>query len=670
MFVNSETLFLHAFKSIMYDGTRAHVAHVAMVNLNSLREGNQISMQSVRAATMFFRDIGKLNKGFDNDYEDHFVRPFLLCMEGYYSLKCQLHFQKSGGHYSFARWAFSRFKFEGDLATECIDSTLLSLTNRVPISARVSSILVRACIAPFALELLESSQAGVGVLLDDDPLGEALADFFKFVFLLDLLGVGPIDAACGGIDPTVKAAIQLREAIYSKLQRLICNHISEVLKKEVDQLTFLIGTIDSTGGDTSEVQFISSCCNHLRRFSNFFDNSAAGHPILRKALRDAFEQCLNVPLGSSTFAEVFSTHVDRLIRNQGKFTEEESGDHLDLLSKLFDFIREKDVFETCHKAKLGRRLLSAIGESTEHAFEVDRSFLSRIEVSMGQGFTYKMTVMINDMDAHAEIEKISAQVNEQQYLQKRRNQEVGAAAVRGVEPSFRCKLLTASKWPSWHRLAMKVHPALGDSMQLFEQLYRTNSIGQSKRLEWFHTLSLVHLTIYFPRGTKEVTCNGVQASILLAVDDVPNCNNEELGATLELSEEPLQQTITTLGLMIQATSEEGQPKCTKYMFNKDFSHKQRKFKLPTLLRSSTTLEQSSLEHRVNQRSSTVDAVIVRVLKARKILSFSELMDLCTKQLVRFFPVETRLIKQRLEHLIGREYARRHQSQNDTFEYVA
>jgi hypothetical protein len=57
------------------------------------------------------------------------------------------------------------------------------------------------------------------------------------------------------------------------------------------------------------------------------------------------------------------------------------------------------------------------------------------------------------------------------------------------------------------------------------------------------------------------------------------------------------------------------------------------------------------------RRYAIDAAIVRIMKARKMLAHSELIDEVLSQLAVFRPRQ-KAIKQRIEHLIEREYLKR------------
>lgn len=70
------------------------------------------------------------------------------------------------------------------------------------------------------------------------------------------------------------------------------------------------------------------------------------------------------------------------------------------------------------------------------------------------------------------------------------------------------------------------------------------------------------------------------------------------------------------------------------------------------------------------RRNIVEAVIVRVLKARKSVSHNDLVAEVTHQLFSRFVPSVQLIRTRIESLIDREYLRRSDSDRKIYEYTA
>jgi cullin 3 len=67
-----------------------------------------------------------------------------------------------------------------------------------------------------------------------------------------------------------------------------------------------------------------------------------------------------------------------------------------------------------------------------------------------------------------------------------------------------------------------------------------------------------------------------------------------------------------------------------------------------------------------ERQNIIDAVIVRVMKARKTEKHNQLLEDVMRQITIFLP-QPQMIKQRIESLIEREYLKR--DENDRSKYI-
>jgi len=103
----------------------------------------------------------------------------------------------------------------------------------------------------------------------------------------------------------------------------------------------------------------------------------------------------------------------------------------------------------------------------------------------------------------------------------------------------------------------------------------------------------------------------------------------------------------------------------KFSPNTQFQCPQLKLKIPPPI----TEETHNKERVVEDRSIAIEAAIVRIMKARKQLSHQQLVSEVISQLA-FFKPNPKVIKQRIEHLIEREYLERDQNQASTYRYLA
>ena len=99
--------------------------------------------------------------------------------------------------------------------------------------------------------------------------------------------------------------------------------------------------------------------------------------------------------------------------------------------------------------------------------------------------------------------------------------------------------------------------------------------------------------------------------------------------------------------------------------NVKFSSKSRKIRIPM-----ASLDASHDKKRVTEdRSIAIEAAIVRIMKARKILKHQQLVTEVLSQLA-FFKPNPKVVKRRIEHLIDREYLERDKDQKNVYKYLA
>merc|ERR1719226_472459 len=107
----------------------------------------------------------------------------------------------------------------------------------------------------------------------------------------------------------------------------------------------------------------------------------------------------------------------------------------------------------------------------------------------------------------------------------------------------------------------------------------------------------------------------------------------------------------------------------KFVYNKDFTHQLFHIKINQVQLKETNDEQKATEERVFQdRQFQIDAAIVRIMKMRKTLTHTLLLNELYTQLK--FPVKPTDLKKRIESLIDRDYMERDKDNANQYNYVA
>lgn len=109
----------------------------------------------------------------------------------------------------------------------------------------------------------------------------------------------------------------------------------------------------------------------------------------------------------------------------------------------------------------------------------------------------------------------------------------------------------------------------------------------------------------------------------------------------------------------------------KMRVNQGFRHPMRVIRLPNpSARTSTKDRQTAVKAVSEDRKYAIEANIVRIMKARGSLTHQQLVAEVSKQLMSFFNPNPAQIKQRIEHLISREYMERDEEQRNLYHYLA
>lgn len=346
--------------------------------------------------------------------------------------------------------------------------------------------------------------------------------------------------------------------------------------------------------------------------------------------------------------------------------EDETARLLDNVVRLLHLVDDKDVFEEAHKAKLAKRLLTTTPND-----ELERAFLGKLARLVGSPFVRKFEAMLRDCELAVDMQN--------QFLAS----DFGSVDC-GTDGNvaFHAHVLTSVFWPSYKLSALTLPPEVERRVQNFAAFYKAKH--PHRILRWVHVLGTASLTVSFPRGTKDVQANSYQASALVLLGRHGQMSVAELAAAMQVDSQTV--ALPNIGSMVfsrtfpvlmrvigvscgeggadEGTAASGLTEQSVVMINLDFTAKVRKFRLlpPRHFANVGARTDQEMESR---RKVQIDAAIVRILKSRRTATFADVMEAVVQQLSRMFVPEVRLIKARIEDLMGRGYVSRSQ-QNAEF----
>jgi len=325
---------------------------------------------------------------------------------------------------------------------------------------------------------------------------------------------------------------------------------------------------------------------------------------------------------------------------------------------VFSHLLDKDVFADLHRAYLGKRLLTKRSCSSDS----EKLIVGLMKMQCGAQFTSKLEGMLNDYAfASTSQSDYDASLKAWQGRQSRELKQI----------SFTNTLLTASFWPTARPRALHYPAEMAALQQHYASWFKTKYSGRN--LQWIPTLGDVSLQMSVKGKNYEVTVSVLQAVVLRVFDrrEGPLSFEEIKSRTGIEEDEVLKRTIHSLACqkfkVLRKLGDAKNIAVDDFCGNSSFSNNLRKFRIPMPVIDDAEASAGS-KFVAEERGHTVDASIVRIMKARKFLSHTDLQYEVLRQITAFQP-EPKFIKQRIESLIEREYLERDTTDARCYKYM-
>jgi cullin 1 len=367
-------------------------------------------------------------------------------------------------------------------------------------------------------------------------------------------------------------------------------------------------------------EFLELHEKYLSFLCRYLDN----HPLFQKALTEAFQTKMNMnSVDHRPHAERLSTFCDPILKKSGN--DEEVDEILEKVVQLLTYVTDKDLFLEIYKNQLAKRLL------TQKSFSEDweKLMISKLKLRCGAQYTSRMEGMLHDLRVHNHYEK-------------------GMGSVR---------ILTAGYWPpSTHYPHLVMPNEMRKYMEEVTEQYRNKHSG--RRLTWCYGLGSAILRY----KSFHLHVSTLQAVILLMFSGELTLREIHDRVPIPLDHlQPLMHSLSCTKHKILVKIEG----TDRYVVNTAFTSPKKAVTIPIPI-----LENTNTARKVEEdRSHTVDAAIVRIMKTRKVMSHLSLVGEVIGQLTLFRP-DLRLVKQRIHSLVDREFLERDIENIHHYKYMA
>lgn len=446
--------------------------------------------------------------------------------------------------------------------------------------------------------------------------------------------------------------------------------------------------------------FVKGVLAMRERFHAVVTEAMKGEKKAQKRMKEAFEDFLNA---DARAANCLAVYVDELLRVGLRGADERKvSSELDRAIVIFRFLADKDVFEAYYKSHLAKRLL---GNKSGNE-DAERAMVSLLKAECGYQFTSKLEGMFNDI-------RISKETAEKYRSHKKKsNNEVSndsRDAENGDKPvDVEVSVLTTGYWPSQNVPPCILPPPVRAAMDRFQKYYLNTYTG--RKLSWQTLAGTAEIRATFPppKGSSkprrhDLTVTTYQMCILVLFNNRDTLTLKQIREETQIPEDELRRHLVSLCTPKHRILKKGSKGKAisgdddTFTYNSDYTSKMTKVKVPMVSMrdatasaksdgaagsSSAAAASSSTNTGLVDGSSTVpasveedrrhllEAAIVRIMKARKMLNHNDLVAEVTKQLAGRFIPPPQFVKKRVESLIEREYLERDEADRRVYLYMA
>ncbi|RDW63329.1 hypothetical protein BP6252_10874 [Coleophoma cylindrospora] len=395
--------------------------------------------------------------------------------------------------------------------------------------------------------------------------------------------------------------------------------------------------------------------------SRALDNDPAFHRALSRACKEVFNH--NPACGGSgrKAAELLATYADLVLKKAGTGREADDRDNiLTRITKILEFIEDKDVFQTFYSRKLGRRLRT---RGTDYD-QIENEMITKLRGPCGIGYTNSLQRMLRDIKVSKDLE-----IGFKEFMK-----EDGKIELQKIGGSYH--VLSQNSWPLLPPSNHFSPPReIGEICSRFQSFYDQRYQGRKLTWLWKHCSGELQAKYASSKTPYRFQVSLYQMVILLLFNssemktyqeimDATELNSEALNTSLDIF---LDAKVLCLGPEEENTRRNYRPDMVLRL-NKLFKSKKIRINLNIVSKAEQKKDSAEGYKTIDiERSIITRATLVRIMKARKKLKYNELVVECITQLQSRFMLKDAMVKRAIDELMDNNYIDR--ADGDELVYV-
>ncbi|CAF0884067.1 unnamed protein product [Adineta ricciae] len=640
------TTAMHIWQDIFFKNNQS-LARSCLDFIRDHREGKQVDLSLVKEVVDSYVSAGFTEEDRANNqsrlrivasleiYRDYIEKPFLENTSLFYKIKSEEYLAENSV-LDYIKKANELFSQEEDRTKKCLHET--SLPN---VQSNLTTILVQ--------DKLETILPEMRSLLTQENI---TGRFYQIIGSLDI----------------VLCFVDLK-AVYIFLNRAADAH--KPLQKTLKEYICKIG-LDAVERVRDQAEkdpkiYIETLIGVYTRFSSIVEVAFCSNAGYRTAMNEACVEFINrnavtnQPNKSSISAELLARYCDAILRKGHQARNIDVDKKIDENMAIFNYIEDKDIFQKFYFKLLAKRLVGQLSASDDY----EELMITKLKEVCGFEYTLKFQRMFQDMRLSTNL--ISEFEN---YCEEKNYNNI-------VKFSF--MVLTSNTWPLKGLSKFNLPIELTPTFESFMRFYATKFNG--RKLEWAHHFSKGELKMTYTVSKNTVQVSTYQMAILLLFNTVDSMTVEAMIDTTQIERKLFLQVLVTLlkGKVLKCPHLRSNGEIKENDIADDFSididlgfkNNMIRFSLYQPIRSIEQADAEATTQSIDEdRKIVIQAAIVRIMKARKDLQHSILIQETISQLVSRFIPKIPMIKKCIDILIEKEYLERDTKDRNQYRYLA
>jgi len=398
------------------------------------------------------------------------------------------------------------------------------------------------------------------------------------------------------------------------------------------------------------VQMIQALSALKDQFDAFTEKACANDKNVRTAIREDFEFLFSV---NPKIAEALASYIDDKLKkgNKSTLTDGQIEAFSDKAMILFKFLENKDIFEKYYKSYLAKRLLHDKSVSSD----AENYLIAKLRTESGSDYAATLQQMLRDISLKEELsQEFRASVDSDNCIE--------------TVPT----VLTTNTWTINSSTKFNVPRALTLAMNSFSKFYQTIHVGRKLTYSLMNSRGEISMNGFSRRYT--FTAVAAQMAILTLFNEADSYTFQQIHTALKMESDLALnslQPIVKSKLLIVTQGKLGEPNAI-LEFNSNFQNEKLKIDLTKSGgKAATQKERAQVDRQIEDgRKYEIQAAIVRIMKMRKTLKYSNLISELLDQLKSRFRPDVPSIKKSIAYLIESEYLKRKEEDFEVLEYLA